>query len=111
MRTEPGPSAAAPSAVVPRRRDEVLEKDTGDGLALYTLESEPIHLLNPSAALVWDQIDGRTGVEGIAAAIAPRVGVEEDVLVPQVAEVVSELAALGLIEATSPVGPGIRPVP
>lgn len=54
--------------VKPQARDAGLViEELDDELLVYDLERHKAHCLNSTAALVWRQCDGRTGVDGIAA--------------------------------------------
>ena len=54
--------------VKPQARDAGLViEELDDELLVYDLERHKAHCLNSTAALVWRQCDGKTGVDGIAA--------------------------------------------
>ena len=50
----------------PRTRGEVLCREVDDGFILYDPQTEKVHSLNPSAAYVWDCLDGRQSLAEIA---------------------------------------------
>ena len=48
------------------RRNGLLVQDLAEEVLVYDTERHKAHCLNPMAAAVWRQCDGRTGVAGIA---------------------------------------------
>lgn len=46
----------------PLRRDDVMCRDMGTERLLYDAEAEAIHVLNPSALLIWNLCDGNHSV-------------------------------------------------
>jgi hypothetical protein len=46
----------------PRKSDDVLELDMGDGIVLYDPAVRLVHHLNPSASVVWQLLDGRVNL-------------------------------------------------
>lgn len=93
-----------PLGYVPRRRTDVLELDMGDGFILYDDETSLVHHLNPSAALIWHICDGSGSIEDIAVDIAEEYGLNAAELKDQVAGVIAEFDALGLVENTTESG-------
>jgi hypothetical protein len=62
----------------PRARvEEVLSRSLPDGLIIYDQGQYQAHSLNQTAAFIWQQCDGRTSVEEIAARL-PRVNLPAD---------------------------------
>ena len=54
--------------VKPQARESgLVVEELEDELLVYDLDRDKAHCLNSTAALVWKQCDGKTGVEGIAA--------------------------------------------
>jgi PqqD family protein of HPr-rel-A system len=83
---------------VPRRHANVLELDLEDGLILYDRDSSLVHHLNPSARIVWFLCDASASVRQLAQEIADEYGLEPGPIRLQVADLVGELDALGLLE-------------
>ena len=55
---------------IPRRRDDLIERELPEELILYDPENDRAFLLNRVAALIWDLCDGNNSVEMIADQIA-----------------------------------------
>jgi hypothetical protein len=94
-------SLSVPLSYVPRRRADALELDLEDGLILYDRDSSLVHHLNPSARVVWFLCDGSADVGRLADEIADEYGLGRDAVRSQVAGLVAELDAVGLVEDAS----------
>jgi PqqD family protein of HPr-rel-A system len=97
-----GAGLTVPPGYVPRRDPDVLELDLEDGLILYNRDSSLVHHLNPTARIVWYLCDGTADVGRLAAEIAEEYGLEADPIRTQVAALVAELDAVGLVEDAAP---------
>lgn len=82
----------------PRKRADVLELDMGDGFILYNHDSSLVHHLNPTAALVWQVLDGAATVERLADEIADEYGLPVENVRMQISSLIGELDAMGLVE-------------
>ncbi len=83
---------------MPRRRPDVLELDMGDGFVLYNGDATLVHHLNPSAALVWRLCDGGATVAQLSREIAEEYRLEVARITGEVAGMIAELEALGLVD-------------
>lgn len=100
---DPAPDAiTVPAGYRPRKRSDVLELDMGDGFILYNHDSSLVHHLNPTAAVVWQVLDGTATVERLADEIADEYGVSVENVAMQVTSLIAELDAMGLVEDASP---------
>lgn len=83
----------------PTRRDDLLVKDIGGEKLVHGGPDDAIHVLNPSAALIWDCCDGHHGVDDIAQALRDHFSVPagRDVLA-DVRSTLDVLAAKGLLK-------------
>ncbi|HEV2754726.1 MAG TPA: HPr-rel-A system PqqD family peptide chaperone [Actinomycetota bacterium] len=100
---DPAPDAiTVPLTYRPRKRSDVLELDMGDGFILYNHDSSLVHHLNPTAAVVWQVLDGTATVERLADEIADEYGVPVENVAMQVTSLIAELDAMGLVEDASP---------
>jgi hypothetical protein len=65
----------------PIRKPGITAQDVGDETLLYTAEEEAIHVLNPTAKLVWELCDGEHTVASMEQAIRANFSVtgEHDV--------------------------------
>jgi hypothetical protein len=82
---------------VPLRRADVLQLDMGDRLILYHRDLGLVHHLNASAAILWRGCDGSTSTIDLAREIAADHGLDPSEVEPQVASVIAEFDALGLV--------------
>lgn len=89
--------AAAAGEVVRPRADVAMVEIDGEGV-VYDRVAERVHLLNPSATLVWSLLDGVSSLAELAAALAPATGLEEDVLLDDLVALVARLRREGLLE-------------
>ena len=96
---------AVPPEYRPRKRSDVLELDMGDGFILYNHDSSLVHHLTPTAALVWQVLDGVATVERLASEIADEYGLPVDNVAMQLSSLIAELDAMGLVEDASPEAP------
>jgi PqqD family protein of HPr-rel-A system len=109
---QPGGSAASLLVgmdYVPRRTQDVLELDMGDGLILFDHGSSLVHHLNPSAGIVWRLAEGSASVEELAGDIARELGGDEEEVRHQVASLIAELEALGVVEDAGAQAAGVQP--
>jgi len=74
-----------------------------DGEVILLDATGYVHLLNPTAALLWACFDGRETIEEIAAEAASAFDVRYDAMLADLCAFANEMAALGLVAA----GPGL----
>lgn len=89
---------AVPFGYRPCKHADVLELDMGDGLILYNHDGDLVHHLNPSAGIVWALCDGSASVFELGADIADTYGLDPGVVSAEVASVIAEFQALGLVD-------------
>jgi PqqD family protein of HPr-rel-A system len=83
---------------VPRKRSDLLELDMGDGIILYDDASHLVHHLNPSASIIWQLFDGEVDASTLATETSEELGVDLDQARADIAALITELEALGLVE-------------
>ncbi len=86
---DPGSRAADPATVA------WVEVD-GEGL-LYDEVRKRVHVLSPTATLIWSGIDGRDSLNQIARDLSDSFGVDAEVVRSDVLDLASELMDKGLI--------------
>jgi PqqD family protein of HPr-rel-A system len=91
-------SVSVPLTYRPRKGRDVLELDMGDGLILYNHDSNLVHHLNPSAAIVWQLCDGDGTVAELARDIAEEYDVNSVQVQKDIGTLVGEFDALGLVD-------------
>ena len=83
----------------PMRKDSVLRGSKGDETVLYNEESGAIHVLNPTALLVWNLCDGEHSIEEIENTMRAEFSVSEDQSVSKdIEEVIERFSKEGLLE-------------
>jgi len=83
----------------PLRKKSILCKRMGQETVLYNKESEAIHVLNPTALLVWDLCDGEHSFEDMEKAIRNEFSVSEEERVSQdIQGVIDRFSKEGLLE-------------
>jgi Coenzyme PQQ synthesis protein D (PqqD) len=81
----------------------------GEGV-LYDELRQKVHVLSPTATLVWSGIDGRTSLERIARDLSESFGADLEVIRSDVLELARDLLERGLItDANSQRDPTLRP--
>lgn len=80
---------------------EELDPD-GDGIVVRGPGPEDRHVLNPSAALIWASIDGRSSTARIADELHAELGVDREMLERDVRATITRLRAAGLVTLTRP---------
>lgn len=81
----------------------------GEGV-LYDELRQKVHVLSPTATLIWSGIDGRTSLERIARDLSESFGTDLEVVRSDVLELARDLLERGLItDASSPRDPKLRP--
>lgn len=79
--------------VVPRRHPRVVEATLDGARALFHLDDRRLHLLNPTAAAIWDELDDATTLGALTGAVAERFGVAPDRIRVDVARTVEQFGA------------------
>jgi hypothetical protein len=94
---DPGEKLSVELEYVPRKCSDVLELDMGDGVIIYSRESDLVHHLNFSAGLVWQLCEGNASVEELARDFAVAYRLELNKVRSELAVVVAEFDTLGLV--------------
>ncbi len=76
-----------------------------DGEVVLLDEEHQVHLLNPTAGLLWACFDGRGTVAEIAADVAEAFGVPIEAVQPEVVGLTEDLVARGLLQLDADDGP------
>ena len=69
----------------PTRKPDILLQEAGEETLLYSPEGRAVHVLNPTARLIWERCDGQHSIGDITQAlrehfaVAPEHDVEGDV--------------------------------
>ena len=87
------------SSVVPQHASHITERLVDGELVLYDSKRQCLHALNPSAALVWLQCDGKHDQASIVAALIERYPGSRAQIEQDVPEVLSLFATQGLLKS------------
>jgi len=90
--------AEANALARPRRMPDITASDLDDELVLYNLRTDQVHVLNATAAAIWELCDGSMTAEEIAAVLADACSVPLARVQPDVQNMLAEFYEAGLIE-------------
>ena len=82
----------------PKTRPDLETRTVDDETVILDRDGERIHQLNATASFIWDCCDGERDTKAIAAELAEAFGVEPDLTVKDVSEIVLQFSELGLLE-------------
>ena len=82
----------------PMRREDISSQRLGDEVVLYDAMGDAVHVLNPTAQLIWELCDGEHSIEDMEAAIRKDFSVDpgED-LVGDIQRAIDELKGKKLL--------------
>ena len=86
----------------PRKREGFLYQEVTDGGVLFDPVGEKVYVLNPSAAFIWNSLDGRRSPETIVQELRDALGPstpDVETLKKDVERSLADLARQGLIES------------
>ena len=84
--------------VFPKRRADLTTRDVNGETLILDRKHEDVHQLNNSASYVWQCCDGRMTSHDIAVAMAMDFSIVLEAAERDVASLISQLVALGLLE-------------
>ncbi len=85
---------------MPRHAGHLLEYSLDEDLTLYDPRAEVVHILNLSAAGVWELSDGSQQVSDIAAKLAGQYGLEPDAVEQDVEDILGQFRQAGLLQGS-----------
>ena len=91
-------SLALQRSTQPRHAGHLLEYEVEDELTLYDHRANVVHILNSTAAAVWELSDGTQEAGNIAAQLAELYGLEADVAEEDVQEILEQFREAGLLQ-------------
>ncbi|RMH80155.1 MAG: PqqD family peptide modification chaperone [Actinomyces sp.] len=102
----------SPPTPVPRRHPDVVDADLGGDRLLLHRGTRRLHVLNPSAARVWDELDGVSLRSELVVRVADAVGADPVLIRDDVWSILDRFRAAGLaghdLAEPRPVGPAGR---
>jgi pyrroloquinoline quinone biosynthesis protein D len=84
--------------IKPKRKDQLVPEEMDDDLLLADFRQSQLHVLNPTAAAVWEMCDGKHTAEQIAGLIAKHFALPVEEVRQDVARVLGEFREKGLVE-------------
>jgi hypothetical protein len=81
----------------PARRPGVWLRRAGQEVALFDQHRKAVHLVNDSAAAIWDLCDGSTEPDEMIEAICTISGMPREIVVDDVERILGEFEEAGLI--------------
>src|SRR5439155_18371566 len=101
-RTIPVTDAIAPDQIdesfVPRPRSTVATAELDGEAVIYSEETQSMHLLNPTATVVWACFDGSGPLGELITDLADAFGVDEDLIRGDVLDLARVVGGKGLLE-------------
>ncbi len=91
------PEVPADDAYRPLVRSDVLTTEIDGEMVVFDAPSDTVLKMNPSATTIWSCCDGTATVDEIAADIAEVYGVDEEVVRAQIADLLAQWSAKGLL--------------
>lgn len=92
-----GKEAFVPLVRPPRRREDLIVEEVEDGLVLFDEARGVAHALSPTAAAIFELLDGRRDPAAIAAFLAETTGADGELVRADVERTLDELAAKDLL--------------
>lgn len=86
-------------AIHPKRRTDVTTRDVNGEILILDRKNEDVHQLNSSASYVWRYCDGLISTHEIAMAMATDFSIDLEAAERDVADLITKLTALGLLES------------
>jgi hypothetical protein len=90
---------------VPRPRSTVATAELDGEAVIYSEETQSMHLLNPTATVVWACFDGSGPLSELIADLSEAFGVEQDVIRRDVLDLAREVGSKGLLEGVAATPP------
>lgn len=97
-----GASDTIDAAFVPRRRDDVAVEELDAELVVLDERTGRLHVLNPTATVVWQCLDGDADLATLAVELATAFGAEADAVRADLLTLVRQLADDGLLVGFEP---------
>lgn len=90
--------------VIGPHADLLLEERVDDELVVYNRATDSYYTLNATATAVWDLATGDHTLDGLVDLLSARFAIEPEAIKQDVAGIVDDFAAAGLLQSPSPRG-------
>ncbi|HEX6393042.1 MAG TPA: PqqD family protein [Acidimicrobiales bacterium] len=94
------PQHVGPDFVATRRQDMITVEIEAEAI-VYDEQQEVAHLLSPTAAIVWELLDGRSRLDEVAVDLAQAFDVAAELVLQDVVTLVQEFSRQGLLARSS----------
>ena len=78
--------------------EDVIWRQIEDETVVITADGLSLHVLNPTAAFIWELCDGTKGAEEIVSILCEHFDVSPEEACPDVNDVIVKLEGLGLVK-------------
>lgn len=78
--------------------DSVIWRRIEDDIVVISEDGLTTHILNKTAAFVWELCDGKNGIDQIIASLLERFDVSEEEAKADVSEIIDKLLQLGILK-------------
>jgi hypothetical protein len=103
--SELGSNDAIDESFVPVRSPDAYVVELDGEAVVLDEHANRLHLLNHTATLIWNCLDGEVDVRGLALEIVEVLGLPVETVLADTLAVVRDLGAEGLLEGVEPVEP------
>ncbi len=79
------------------KAEDIIWRRIGDDIVVIKDDGQSTHVLNKTAALIWEMCDGNSGIDEIAAKLCERYEVSLDVARADTEEIIDTLTQSGII--------------
>jgi hypothetical protein len=84
--------------------DHIIWRRIGDDIVVISDDGLATHVLNKTAALIWELCDGTNGIDEIAARLTERFDVSEEEVKADVQEIIDKLLKLEILKKNGETG-------
>jgi hypothetical protein len=92
--------------VAPRRRRSASTEILDGEAVVYSEETAALHVLNPSATVIWQSLDGEVSLGDLATELSEAFDVAYEIVLADVLKLVGEFGIMGLLEEEGSIVPG-----
>lgn len=96
---------------IPRKRDRLHVREIDGELVVLDPENERMHTLNPTAAFIFEAVDGQRTLEEIWKRVAAHFEIDAETAERDTREVLRQFSELGLVTGLAGAAPEEEPPP
>jgi hypothetical protein len=80
------------------RTDDIIWHRINDDIVIIKDDGQSIHVLNKTAAFIWEMCDGNGGIDEIAAKLCERFDVSPEEALADIRETIEDLTKIGVLK-------------